>query len=166
MMKFEDIKSKKVKNESLLEGLKEGFKYSAHSEKILLLLLFSVVFSFISLTYPMLMPVYTKEVLCSNAQTLGYVMSSAGVGALTSSIFLASKTSLSGLKYILCIGSIILSSGFIWLGFNNSILLACTIMYFIGFGMTSSFTSDSTLLQTVIDDDKRGRVMSIYTVCF
>lgn len=39
-------------------------------------------------------------------------------------------------------------------------------MFFVGFGMTSSFTSDSTLLQSVIDDDKRGRVMSIYTVCF
>lgn len=92
-MDFQDVKSDKVKNETIFEGLKEGVDYSMHSDKIITLLLFSAVFSFIALT-------------------------------------------------------------------------ACLLMYCFGFGMTSSFTSDSTLLQSVIDDDKRGRVMSIYTVCF
>ena len=166
MMKFEDKKSEKVKNETLLEGLKEGLDYSAHSEKIITLLLFSAVFSFIALTYPMLMPVYTKEILHADAKVLGYVMSSAGIGALSASIYLASKTTIKGLKNLLCFGSILLSCGFIVLGLNSRIISACLIMFLVGFGMTSSFTSDSTLLQSVIDDDKRGRVMSIYTVCF
>ena len=166
MMNFEDKKSEKIKNQSIIEGLKEGLSYSIHSNEILMLLLFSAVFSFIALTYPILMPVYTKEILHSDARILGYVMSSAGIVAVSASIFLASKTSLKGLKYILCAGAIILSSAFIELGFNHNITMACIIMFFIGFGMTSAFTSDSTLLQSVIDDDKRGRVMSIYTVCF
>lgn len=166
MIKFKDEKSEKVKNETIFEGLKEGLDYSIHSQKIILLLLFSAIFSFIALTYPMLMPVYTKEILHANAQILGYVMSSAGIGAVTASMFLASKTSLRGLKYILCFGAILLSCGFIELGFNNHIATACLIMFCVGFGMTSAFTSDSTLLQSVIDDDKRGRVMSIYAVCF
>ncbi len=166
MMDFEDKKSEALKNETIFEGLKEGIDYSVHSTKILILLLFSAIFSFIALTYPLLIPVYTKEVLHSDAQTLGYIMSSVGIGAVTASMFLASKTTLRGLKYILCLGSIILSCGFIMMGFNNHALTACIIMFFVGFGMTSSFTSDSTLLQSVIDDDKRGRVMSIYTVCF
>lgn len=166
MMDFEDKKPDLIKNETIFEGLKEGLNYSLHSIQIVLLLLFSAVFSFIALTYPMLMPVYTKEVLFADAKVLGYVMSSAGIGAVTASMLLASKTTLRGLKYILCFGSVILSSGFIILGFNSNITAACIIMFFVGFGMTSSFTSDSTLLQSVIDDDKRGRVMSIYTVCF
>ena len=166
MMDFEDKKPDSIKNETIFEGLKEGLNYSLHSIQIVLLLLFSAVFSFIALTYPMLMPVYTKEVLFADAKVLGYVMSSAGIGAVTVSMLLASKTTLRGLKYILCFGSVILSSGFIILGFNSNITAACIIMFFVGFGMTSSFTSDSTLLQSVIDDDKRGRVMSIYTVCF
>ncbi len=166
MMDFEDKKPDSIKNETIFEGLKEGLDYSLHSIQIVLLLLFSAVFSFIALTYPMLMPVYTKEVLFADAKVLGYVMSSAGIGAVTASMLLASKTTLRGLKYILCFGSVILSSGFIILGFNSNITAACIIMFFVGFGMTSSFTSDSTLLQSVIDDDKRGRVMSIYTVCF
>ncbi len=166
MMDFEDKKTDSIKNETIFEGLKEGLNYSLHSIQIVLLLLFSAVFSFIALTYPMLMPVYTKEVLFADAKVLGYVMSSAGIGAVTASMLLASKTTLRGLKYILCFGSVILSSGFIILGFNSNITAACIIMFFVGFGMTSSFTSDSTLLQSVIDDDKRGRVMSIYTVCF
>ncbi len=166
MMKFEDKKSDRVKNETIFESLKEGIEYSVHSDVILVLLLFSAVFSFIALTYPMLMPVYTREILHADARVLGYVMSSAGIGALSASIFLASRTTLKGMKYILSFGAIILSSGFIELGFNNHIIMACIIMFFVGFGMTSAFTSDSTLLQSVIDDDKRGRVMSIYTVCF
>ncbi len=166
MMDFKDQKSDKLKKESLFEGLKEGVEYSLHSDVIITLLLFSATFSFIALTYPLLMPVYTREVLNSGAQTLGYVMSSTGVGALAASMFLAAQTTLKGLKYILCFGAFLLSSGFICLGFNTEITAACFIMFCVGFGMTSAFTSDSTLLQSVIDDDKRGRVMSIYTVCF
>ena len=166
MMDFEDKKTDSIKNETIFEGLKERLNYSLHSIQIVLLLLFSAVFSFIALTYPMLMPVYTKEVLFADAKVLGYVMSTAGIGAVTASMLLASKTTLRALKYILCFGSVILNSGFIILGFNSNITAACIIMFFVGFGMTSSFTSDSTLLQSVIDDDKRGRVMSIYTVCF
>lgn len=166
MMNFKDKKSEKVKNQSIIEGVKEGIDYAFHSPQITTLLAFVGIFSFIALTYPLLMPIYTKEVLHSGADILGWLMSCTGVGALCSSILLASKTTLRGLKYILCLGGILLSSGFIVMGFNNSPVNGCITMFFVGLGFTSAITSDSTLLQSILEDDKRGRIMSLYSICF
>lgn len=112
------------------------------------------------------MPIYTKEVLHSGADTLGWLMSCTGIGALCSSIFLASRTTLKGLKYILCCGAIVLSCGFILMGFINHTLYSSITMFFVGLGFTSAITSDSTLLQSILEDDKRGRIMSLYSICF
>lgn len=166
MMRFEDKKSDKIKNETILEGLKEGWEYAFSSEQILTLLAFIGLFAFIALSYPMLMPIYTKDVLHGDSRVLGYVMSSAGIGALCSSIFLAAKTTLRGLKYILCVGAFLLSAAFICLGFTNNLVPACVFMFCVGFGMTSAMTPENTLLQSIVDDDKRGRIMSIHTICF
>lgn len=166
MMDFKDKKSDSVKNKSIVDGVKEGLEYAFHSEQILSLLAFAGVFSFIALTYPLLIPIYTKEVLFSDADTLGWIMSCTGIGALCSSIYLATRTSLKGLQYIVCTGAAVLSIGFILMGFIHSTLSSCIIMFFAGLGFTSSITSDCTLLQSILDDDKRGRVMSLYSICF
>lgn len=166
MMNFKDKKSDSVKNKSIVDGVKEGLEYAFHSEQILLLLAFAAVFSFIALTYPLLIPIYTKEVLHAGADTLGWIMSSTGIGALCSSIYLATRTSFKGLKYIICIGAALLSIGFIIMGFVHQTFLSCIIMFFAGLGFTSAITSDSTLLQSILDDDKRGRIMSLYSICF
>ncbi len=166
MMDFKDKKSDSVKNKSIVEGVKEGIEYAFHSPEITTLLAFAGVFSFIALTYPLLMPIYTKEVLHSGADTLGWLMSCTGIGALCSSIFLASRTTLKGLKYILCCGAIVLSCGFILMGFINHTLYSSITMFFVGLGFTSAITSDSTLLQSILEDDKRGRIMSLYSICF
>ena len=166
MMDFKDKKSDSVKNKSIVDGVKEGLEYAFHSEQILSLLAFAGVFSFIALTYPLLIPIYTKEVLFSDADTLGWIMSCTGIGALCSSIYLATRTSLKGLQYIVCTGAAVLSIGFILMGFIHSTLSSCIIMFFAGLGFTSSITFDCTLLQSILDDDKRGRVMSLYSICF
>lgn len=166
MMDFKDKKSDSVKNKSIVDGVKEGLEYAFHSEQILSLLAFAGVFSFIALTYPLLIPIYTKEVLFSDADTLGWIMSCTGIGALCSSIYLATRTSLKGLQYIVCTGAAVLSIGFIIMGFIHSTLSSCIIMFFAGLGFTSAITSDCTLLQSILDDDKRGRVMSLYSICF
>lgn len=166
LMKFDDVKSEKIKNESIFEGLKEGLSYIFHSRQISLLLSFLAIFSFIALAYPILTPIYTKDVLHANADILGYIMGCAGIGALFGSILLASKSSLRGLKYIICGGAAILSIGFILMGLIHIKAVVYFLMFCIGFGMISAITSDNMTLQSIVDNDKRGRVMSIYTVCF
>ncbi len=165
-LKIKDAKCAHVKEESILEGLKEGFDYAAKTPEISTLLIYLAIFSFIGMTYPMLMPIYTTEILRANADTLGFLMGAAGVGALCSSLFLAAKTSLVGLRRVLFAGAVVFSLGFITLGIFSSKIIAIAAMFAVGLGMTSSITPDNTLTQAIVDDDKRGRVMSLNAICY
>ncbi len=166
MLKIKDVKCGQIQNETILEGLKEGIDYALKTPQILTLLLYMAVFSFIGMTYPMLMPIYTSEVLHDKADTLGFLMGAAGIGALAASLFLAAKTSITGLRRILFAGACIFSTGFITLGLCHTKLIAILAMFCVGLGMTSSITPDNTLTQAVVDDDKRGRVMSLNAICY
>lgn len=166
MLDIKDVKCGNIQNETILEGLKEGIEYAAKTPQISTLLLYLAVFSFIGMTYPMLMPIYTTEVLAANADTLGFLMGATGVGALVSSLFLAAKTTIIGLRRVLFAGAVVLSLGFIVLGLTNSKIIALIAMFFVGLGVTSSITPDNTLTQAVVDDDKRGRVMSLNAICY
>lgn len=165
-MKIKEEKSEHVKNETVIEGLKEGFKYVKSDERIIVLLHILSVFCFIGMTYPMLMPIYTKETFSANADILGYLMAMAGFGALVSSLLIASKNTIRGLKYFLCCGAILFSICFILLGFSSNVKFAIVVMFFLGLGMTSFITSLNTLLQNIIDNETRGRVMSIHAICY
>ncbi len=166
MMKVNEQKDEHVKNETIIEGLKEGFEYISNDKRIVLVLILLSIFSFIGLTYPMLMPVYTKEVFKANADILGYLMAIAGIGALISSLLIASKQSFRGFKYIVCLGVFLFGTGFIILGFSNNITLSMIAMFILGLGMTTGLTSMNTLIQAVVSDEKRGRVMSIHAICY
>ncbi len=169
LVSFMDIKEEKsehVKNETIIEGLKEGIKYVVFDKRLMTLMCFLLIFAFIGMTYPMLMPVYTKEIFKSNADILGYLMASAGVGALVSSLILASKNTVQGFKYILCSGAFLFSVCMIILGFSSNIILSITTMFFLGLGMTACITSDNTIMQSIIDNEVRGRVMSIHAICY
>ncbi len=165
-MKIEDKKSEKIKNETITEGLKEGFIYVVKTPQISTLLMFLAVFSFIAMTYPMLMPVYTKEILHENADTLGFLMSSIGIGALISALLIASKTTIKKLRTILCLGCSIFALGFVVMGFVHIKVAAVISMFIIGLGTAAFLTPVNTLIQNFVDDDKRGRVMSLNGICF
>lgn len=166
MMRINDEKSEEIKKATILEGLKEGLSYISKHQQIKLLLEFVAVFSFIVLTYSVLIPMYSKDVLNSDADVLGLLMSMAGVGALTASLFLASKTSTKGLRKLLLYGTFLISICFVGLGFIHSIAWSALFMFGAGFGMPTFFLSNNMLIQTIVDDDKRGRVMSINALCY
>ena len=165
-MNIEDVKSEKIQNETILEGLKEGVVYAIKTPQISTLLMFLAIFSFIAMTYPMLMPIYTKEILQSNADTLGFLMSSVGTGALISALLIASKTTIKNLRTILCIGCTVFALGFIIIGFVNVKLVAVISMFVVGLGTAAFLTPVNTLIQNYVDDDKRGRIMSLNGICF
>lgn len=167
MMRINDVKSDKIKNATILEGLKEGLQYISKHQQIRLLLLFVAVYSFIVLTYSVLIPMYSKDVLNSDADVLGLLMSMAGVGALTASLFLASKTSTKeDLRNHLIYGTVLIGICFAGIGLVHSIVWDALFMFGAGFGMPTFFVSNNMLIQSIVDDDKRGRVMSINALCF
>lgn len=111
MMNFEDKKSEKVKNESIIDGIKEGIDYALHSPQITTLLAFLGIFSFIALTYPLLMPVYAREVMIMSLHSICFM------GATSVSNFAAgSIAQLFGVSNTLIIfGSIMLFTAFLFL---------------------------------------------------
>ena len=166
MMKIDDKKDEKIINETIFEGLKEGFDYVIKTPVVKTLILYLGFYCFLIMIYPMLMPIYTAEILHSNADILGYLLGATGVGSLIMSLLLAMKTTTRNIRGIILSGMILACSCFILLGFVHSNIIAVILMFGVGVGSTCVFTPENMLLQSVIDDDKRGRVMSINSLSF
>lgn len=165
LMKIKPV-SKKARKEKFLKGLKEGIKYAYNFIPIRTLLILLAVMSLVGMPYTVLMPVFARDILHGNANTLGFLLGGAGVGALIGAIYLASRKSVLGLGRLIVKTGSIFSVGLIIFSFSRSLFISLPIMLFTGFGMMLLMASTNTLLQTLVDDDKRGRVMSLYVMAF
>ena len=166
LLRFKEEKSGNIQNETILEGLFEGVDYVSKSPSIAILLVYIALISFLAMTYPMLMPIYTTEVLHENAKTLGLLMSVAGVGALMTSLVLAAKSTIRGLNILLALASLFFGAGFVMLGVTHTETIALAAMFLIWLGTIGALTPASTLLQSVVNNDMRGRVMSLHFICY
>lgn len=144
--------------------LRTGFDYAFGFPPIRHLLLLLTVVSLTGMSYQVLMPVFAKEVLNGNSQTYGFLMGAAGLGALAGAVFLASRTTVLRLGRLVPFASLLLGTGLIILSFTRYTSLSLILMSVIGAGMMLQAASTNTILQTISDDDKRGRVMSFYTM--
>ncbi len=165
MMKISPYINNKRK-EKVLEGLKEGIKYAYSFKPIRALLLLIALMSLAGMPYTVLMPVFARDILKGNASTLGFLLGAVGTGAMIGALYLASRKSVLGLGKWIAIAASIFSLGLICFSFSRSIYLSLMLMFFTGFGMMMQMASSNTLLQTLTDDDKRGRVMSLYVMAF
>lgn len=159
-------KANNNKNEKVLEGVKEGIRYAYNFKPIRALLLLIGLVSLTGMPYTVLMPVFAKDILHGNSQTLGFLFGAVGTGALIGAIYLASRKSVLGLGKWIAIAASIFSLGLLFFSFSRNIYLSVGLMLFTGFGMMMQMASTNTLLQTLVDDDKRGRVMSLYVMAF
>ena len=166
MMNIKDKKDEKLKDETIFEGLKDGFEYVKQTPQVRILIMYLGIYCFLIMIYPMLMPIYTKDVLHSEADILGLLLGSAGVGSLISSLLLAIKKTIKNLRKLIFSGVIFASLSFIFIGFVHSYIYAMILMFLVGLGSPLVFTSENMLLQFVIDDKKRGRVMSLNALAF
>jgi MFS family permease len=112
------------------------------------------------------MPIFAKEILHGGPHTFGYLMAAVGTGALVGALYLASRKTVRGLGRIIPLAAAIFGAGLILFSFSDIFLLSFIILIFTGFGMMVVMTSSNTMVQTLTDDDKRGRVMSFYTMAF
>jgi len=113
-----------------------------------------------------LMPVFAKKILHGGPQTYGFLMAAIGAGAIIGAIFLASRRSVLGLGRIIVIASGIFGIGLISFSLSHFLWLSFSVLLLVGFGMMVHMASSNTILQTMVDDDKRGRVMSLYVMAF
>jgi len=112
------------------------------------------------------MPVFAKDVLQGGPHVLGFLMGATGIGALFAALYLASRKTVLGFGRNIAIASSIFGAGLVLFSFSRDFWLSIIILLFTGFGMMVVMTSSNTILQTIVDDDKRGRVMSFYTIAF
>ena len=118
------------------------------------------------MSYAVLMPIIAKDVLHGGPHTLGFLMAAAGVGALIGALSLASRESVLGLGKWIVRGAAVLGIGLILTSLSRTMWLSFILLLLIGFGMMVQMASSNTVLQTIVDDDKRGRVMSFYAMAF
>ena len=158
--------TKRVSINNIPKEIKEGFKYSFGFAPIRSILLLLGLVSLIGMPYLVLMPIFAKDILHGGAQTLGFLMAAAGIGALVGGIYLASRKSVLGLVKILTFATGIFGLGLIIFAFSKNLYFSLSMMLVSGFGMLLQIAASNTLLQTITEDDKRGRVMSFFTMAF
>jgi MFS family permease len=156
----------KISKTHIFAELKQGFSYALGFAPIRYLLLLVAIVSLVGMPYTVLMPIFAGQILGGGAHTLGFLLAAAGTGALIGTIYLASRRSVKGLGRIVLAGAGIFGSGLILFSLSRSLSLSLFLMMITGFGMIVQLASSNTILQTVADDDKRGRVMSFYAMSF
>jgi MFS family permease len=157
---------RETKGTPVWQGLREGFAYAFGFSPIRSVLLLLGLVSLMGMPYMVLMPVFARDILHGGAHTLGFLTAASGCGALVGAIYLASRKSVLGLGRIIVIASSLFGIGLIAFSLSRLFWLSLSLMILTGFGMMVQMASSNTVLQTIVDDDKRGRVMSFYTMAF
>ena len=155
----------RAREADVLNKLKEGIRYVKQNHLMRSLLLLLAIVSFSNASLRTLAPIFAKDILKGGAHTLGFLMSAAGIGAISGALFLTKKKSTRLLKKIVSFTGILLGTGMICFAISRSLLLSLLFIAIAGFSQMMHTACTNTLLQLHVDDDKRGRVMSFYTVC-
>jgi MFS family permease len=152
--------------DSLFQQLREGWLYVSNFLPIRNLLLLFAVVSLMGIPYTVLMPVFASQVLHGGPHTFGFLMAAAGVGALVSAVLLALRKTVKGLLKMVPISAALFGAGLVAFGFSHILWLSLALMLVVGFGMMQGMAASNTIIQTLAPADKRGRVMSFYTMAF
>jgi MFS family permease len=146
--------------------LREGFDYTFGFAPIRYILMLLSAISLMGASYVVLMPVFARDVLKGGPGTLGFLMASVGVGAIAATIYLASRKSVVGLGKMIPICASIFAAALIAFSLSRTQWLSFALLMVSGFGFMTHMACSNTILQTIVDEDKRGRVMSFYTMSF
>ena len=153
----------------VLDELGEGLAYAWNHRPIRALLLLMAVISLAGMpAFSTLVPVFAHHFGRdgNDAKYLGFLMAASGLGALVGSLQLANRSSVAGLGRVIGVAALVFGASLVAFGFSRSLWVSLLIVPFAGYGMLMTFASSNTLLQTLADEDKRGRVMSLFTVAF
>ncbi len=159
-------RKKVTQTDSTLQRLKEGFSYAFRSAPIRSILLLIALFSLTAMPYVTLVPIFATKVLHGDAHTLGFLSAASGLGALTGGIYLSTRRTVLGLGKIIAFAPILCGFGIIAFALSHVLWLSLLAAMVIGLGSILQIASSNTVIQTIVEDDKRGRVMSLFTMAF
>jgi MFS family permease len=151
---------------SMLGQLKEGWSYVTGFKPIRTILSLFALISLMGMPFMVLMPVFAAQVLHGGPHTLGFLTGASGVGALVSAISLAVRKSVRGLTTMIQVSALCFGGGLILFGLSRNLALSLVALLITGFGMMQGLAASNTVIQTLVPEDKRGRVVSYYTMAF
>ena len=144
----------------------EGWRYVGEFKTVRNVLLLLALICLMGMPYTVLLPIFATRILHGGPKTLGWLMSSVGVGAVIGALFVAARKSVVGLGRNLCIAAAIFGAGLMAFALSRVFWLSVLLLVVTGFGFVTQLSGSNTLIQTVVDDKMRGRVMSFYTMAF
>jgi MFS family permease len=151
---------------STVTQLKEGWAYVAGFVPIRSILLLFALLSLMGWPFMVLMPIFAAKILHGGPHTLGFLMGAVGIGSLASALSLVMRRSVRGLTRVIPVSAMIFGVGLIAFGFSQHLWLSMLMVLVTGFGMMQGLTASNTIIQTLVDENMRGRVMSYYTMAF
>lgn len=149
---------------SMFQQLKEGWKYVVNSTPIRTILFLFAIISLMGWPFTVLMPVFALKILNGGPHTYGFLMGAVGIGALVSAYSLAVRQSVRGLTKMIPISSAMLGVALILFALSRNFWFSLVVLSFCGFGMMQQMAASMTIIQTIVEEEKRGRVMSYSTV--
>lgn len=145
-------------------ALKEGAAYTFASVPIRTILLLVASVSLVAASYTLLMPVFAEDILHGGPRVFGYLMSATGVGALAGAVFLAARSRLKGLAEMIIVAGVLYGVGLFALSFSHLLTVALGIALVLGLSLMMQMASSNTIVQSIVDDQKRGRVLSLFVM--
>jgi MFS family permease len=150
----------------VLHDLRDGFRYVAGFSPIRSVLLLLALTGLFGMPYTVLLPIFAGQVLHGGPHTLGFLMAASGLGALAGALYLASRRSVLGLGRLISLMAGVFGIALIAFSRSSWLWLSLPLMAVLGMSMMVQMASSNTILQTVVEEDKRGRVMSFYAMAF
>ena len=161
-----DVKPVSAKKKETIKELKEGIQYAFGFPPIKSLLLLLAIVSFMGTPIRILAPVFVKNIFHGGADLFGFLMGASGLGALSGAILLMNRKSVLGLGKLISYAVLVFGTGLIAFALSHILVLSVIFMFMTGIGMMIQLAGSNTMLQTIVDNDKRGRVMSLYAMSF
>ncbi len=162
------IKEREISGASVstYEKIKEGFGFVSRTKPIRALLLLLGLVSLMGMPYTILMPIFADQILNGGVRGLGILMGASGLGALVAALVLASRKSIKGLGIWVAVASGVFGAFLILFSLSRSFWLSALLLMPVGFSMMLQMSSSNTLIQAMVPDELRGRVMSLYSMMF
>lgn len=150
----------------IVEHLLEGWRYVFGFRPIRSLILQLAWLCLVAMPFSVLMPVFADEILGGGPYTLGFLMGASGLGALSGALWLTTRKSVVGLGRVILTNTVVFGGGLIGFALSRWLPVSILFMTITGFGMMVLMASTNTVIQTIVEEEKRGRVLSFYTMAF
>jgi len=148
------------------EQFKEGWEYAYNHRAIRSIITLIAVVCLLAFPYTVLIPIFAGTILHGGPHTLGFLMTASGCGALLGAVYLAGRRSIAGLGQVIVGAGAVFGLGLMAFAYAHVLWLSVILLVIVGFGSMVQVASCNTLLQTIVEDNKRGRVMSFFLMAY